>query len=77
MTMAKVMISIPDELLADVDERAREQGTSRSGLLQRLAERDLSLREEKRDLLVKRLLGKPGHYGGGDAGAVRELRRAR
>jgi metal-responsive CopG/Arc/MetJ family transcriptional regulator len=42
--MAKVMVSIPDELLARIDEAARARGTSRSGLLQAAAERELARR---------------------------------
>jgi len=42
--MAKVMVSIPDALLARIDEVARVRGTSRSGLLQAAAERELSRR---------------------------------
>jgi metal-responsive CopG/Arc/MetJ family transcriptional regulator len=42
--MAKVMVSIPDGLLDRIDEAARARGTSRSGLLQVAAERELSRR---------------------------------
>ena len=42
--MAKVMVSIPDELLVRIDESARARGTSRSGLLQVAAERELARR---------------------------------
>jgi hypothetical protein len=41
--MAKVMISVPDELLGRIDDAARERGLSRSGLLQRAAENELDL----------------------------------
>jgi metal-responsive CopG/Arc/MetJ family transcriptional regulator len=36
--MAKVMVSLPDDLLARLDDQARRRGTSRSGLLRELAE---------------------------------------
>ena len=38
--MAKVMVSLPDEVLARIDSEARRRGTTRSGLL-----RDAALRE--------------------------------
>ena len=36
--VAKVMISIPDKLLERLDARAKAQGETRSGFLQRIAE---------------------------------------
>jgi metal-responsive CopG/Arc/MetJ family transcriptional regulator len=41
--VAKVMISMPDELLKRVDSRARKRKMSRSGFLRLAAERELSL----------------------------------
>jgi len=55
--VAKVMISIPDDLLSRLDLRAKEAGESRSGLLQRLAERELEDQERGRRKEVKRLMG--------------------
>jgi metal-responsive CopG/Arc/MetJ family transcriptional regulator len=40
--MAKVMISIPDELLKRVDARARKRKLSRSGFLRLAAEHELA-----------------------------------
>lgn len=54
--VAKVMISIPDKLLERLDLRAKEAGETRSGLLQRLAERELALREEREDEEIGRML---------------------
>jgi metal-responsive CopG/Arc/MetJ family transcriptional regulator len=54
--MAKVLVSIPDELLDRIDARAKGLGESRSGYLRQLAERDLPS-EEKRRAEVKRLMG--------------------
>ena len=53
--MAKVMVSIPDGLLDRIDEAARARGTSRSGLLQVAAERELSRRspEEMRAAIAR------------------------
>jgi metal-responsive CopG/Arc/MetJ family transcriptional regulator len=55
--VAKVMISIPDDLLSRLDIRAKEVGESRSGLLQRLAERELEDQERGRRREVERLMG--------------------
>lgn len=46
--MAKVMISVPDELLAEVDGAAGEQGLSRSALVRRALERELRDRDARR-----------------------------
>jgi metal-responsive CopG/Arc/MetJ family transcriptional regulator len=54
--VAKVMISIPDKLLERLDLRAKEVGESRSGFLQRLAERELQDEERRRHAEVKRLM---------------------
>jgi metal-responsive CopG/Arc/MetJ family transcriptional regulator len=53
--MAKVMVSIPDELLAQIDRRAAERGTTRSGLLQAAARREIAepTREELEALLER------------------------
>lgn len=56
--VAKVMISIPDELLERLDLRAREVGETRSGLLQRLAEQELEDGERGRRAEAKRLMAK-------------------
>lgn len=39
--MAKVMISMPDELLERLDERARELDVSRSGIIREAVESEL------------------------------------
>jgi hypothetical protein len=39
--MGKVLISIPDELLADIDREASARGDSRSGFIQDAARREL------------------------------------
>lgn len=74
--MAKVMISLPDDLLEQIDTTAVKRGTTRSGLLRDLAKRELDEAESPRSDRVDALLkGARGH--GGDAtAAVRELRRS-
>lgn len=54
--MAKVMISIPDALLERVDARASAAGETRSGFLQRLAERELEAADARNRKEVERLL---------------------
>lgn len=68
------MVSIPDELLGRLDEHARRQGTTRSGLLQELAERELRASARKR--AIARVLAGASPHGGESARHVRELRRA-
>jgi len=50
------MISIPDKLLERLDLRAKEVGTSRSGFLQRLVEREVDAGERRRREEINRLL---------------------
>ena len=62
--MAKVMLSLPEDLLAEIDRMAEETGRSRSGLLQYIAR--------------LYLLAEAGRRPPGEEPEVREvLRRAR
>jgi len=54
--VAKVMISIPDKLLERLDARAKATRESRSGFLQRIAERELELAERHDREEIERLL---------------------
>lgn len=54
--VAKVMISIPDALLERLDLRAKEVGETRSGFLQRLAEREVQAAENRRREEISQLL---------------------
>jgi metal-responsive CopG/Arc/MetJ family transcriptional regulator len=49
--MAKVMISIPDDLLGMLDAEAERRRTSRSALLQNAARRELGLARRDREAL--------------------------
>jgi len=40
--MSKVMVSLPDELIKDIDEEARRRSMSRSALLAAAARRELA-----------------------------------
>ena len=46
--MAKVMVSLPDDVLRAVDVEAERRGTTRSGLLRELAEGALRWRSMQR-----------------------------
>lgn len=50
------MISIPDDLLERVDAHAKAAGETRSGLLQRLVERELEDQERSRRDEAMRLM---------------------
>lgn len=55
--VAKVMISIPDKLLERLDAQANAAGETRSGFLQRLAERELEAATARRRQEIDRLWG--------------------
>jgi metal-responsive CopG/Arc/MetJ family transcriptional regulator len=71
------MISLPDELLARLDQHARRRGTSRSALIRELAEHELEIDSNSRRTAIIRLLAAADPHGGGSAQHVREQRRAR
>ena len=76
--VAKVMISIPDSLLERLDARAREVQETRSGLIQRLAEREVEAAEGHMREEVERLLAQigPVDLGGDAARLIREDRES-
>lgn len=77
--VAKVMISIPDKLLERLDLRAKEAGETRSGFLQRVAERELERIEGHDREEIERLLGEiqPLDFGGVSAAQlIREDRES-
>ncbi len=53
--MAKVMVSIPDDLLGALDDEARRRHTSRSALLQDGARRELGLLRRDREAILAQL----------------------
>lgn len=76
--MAKVMISIPDDVLERLDAQAKANSETRSGYLRRLAERELSSEEARRRADVERLLDLATAPMGGDAAKlIREARDLR
>jgi HicB_like antitoxin of bacterial toxin-antitoxin system len=74
--VAKVMISIPDDLLERLDAQARENRETRSGFLQRLAEAELASKDAVRRKEFEDLLGPPIALGGDAARLVREDRES-
>jgi metal-responsive CopG/Arc/MetJ family transcriptional regulator len=72
--MAKVMISLPDEMLRALDAHAHRRGTTRSGLLQDLAAHALAEERSTRDRTIERLLAAPTSRGGTAAADVRRDR---
>lgn len=74
--VAKVMISIPDDLLERLDAQASANRETRSGFLRRLAERELSERGDRRRKRLEDLLGAPVHMGGDAAKLIREDRES-
>lgn len=77
--MAKVMISMPDELLASVDAEAERSGRSRSAVLRGFAEEALSDRTAMRIARMKELNAQvpPGGHGGDVVADLRAEREAR
>ncbi|HYC82105.1 MAG TPA: ribbon-helix-helix domain-containing protein [Solirubrobacterales bacterium] len=75
--MAKVMVSMPDDLLAEVDAEARRAGTSRSAVLRDFADAAMRRRRESRAAAMKALLRDPSPHGGGAAERVKSTRPGR
>lgn len=74
--VAKVMISMPDDLLARLDVQARANRETRSGFLRRLAERELASGQLEARKQMEELLGPALHMGGDAARLIREDRES-
>ena len=69
--MAKVMISLPDDVLARVDVEARRRGTSRSALLRDAALRELGRPDQGTvDAALARSRARFAHAGSFEAAAL-------
>lgn len=77
LPMAKVMISMPDDVLERLDAQARANRETRSGFLRRLAERELDSNEVRRRKEIEDLLGPPVPMGGDAVRLIREDRESR
>jgi hypothetical protein len=74
--VAKVMISIPDNLLESLDAFAQANRETRSGFLRRLVEREISAENLSRRKEFEDLLGPPVNLGGDSARLIREDRES-
>lgn len=74
--MAKVMVSLPDDLLERIDTRARTRNTTRSGFLRELAEQELASDDEREWEEIEELLGEPVPLGGDATTLLRRDRRS-
>jgi metal-responsive CopG/Arc/MetJ family transcriptional regulator len=74
--MAKVMVSIPDDLLERIDMQARAKHETRSGFLRELAERELAAEASGERAGIEALLGEPVRLGGDAARLIRRDRRS-
>lgn len=78
--MAKVMVSLPDDVLNAIDTEAVRRGTTRSGLLRELAEemvRQRSRRRAQRMIQIRESGGSPIDHGGNVAELVKVHRPKR
>jgi len=74
LAMAKVMISLPDGLLARLDASARERGSTRSAAIRELAEAAFDERERQ---LAKRMADLDGRARGHGGDVVSKLKAGR
>ncbi len=72
--MAKVMVSLPDDLLERIDMRARARHATRSGFLRELAERELAAEARQSRTEIEGLLGEPVRLGGDATRLIRQDR---
>jgi metal-responsive CopG/Arc/MetJ family transcriptional regulator len=72
--MAKVMVSMPDDLLGEVDAEASRLGITRSAVLRRFADAALRERRVDRARAMHMLLNDPARYGGASAEQVKTTR---
>jgi metal-responsive CopG/Arc/MetJ family transcriptional regulator len=72
--MAKVMVSMPDDLLAEVDAEASRAGTSRSAVMRDFADAALRRRRADRAAAMKSLLCQASPHGGNAAEQVKATR---
>ena len=75
--MAKVMVSMPEDLLGEVDAEARRLGTTRSAVLRGFADAALRRRRADRAAAMNVLLQGAAAHGGNSGGRVKASRPAR
>ncbi len=74
--MAKVMISLPDELLALVDARAHERGSTRSATIRELAQAAFGRHSDQLAQRMSELDGHATSHGGDVVGQLKAGRPA-
>lgn len=74
LRMAKVMVSMPDDLLSEVDAEASRLGTSRSAVLREFAGFALRRRRTDRAAAMDMLLQHAARHGGEAAERVKATR---
>lgn len=72
--MAKVMVSMPDDLLAEVDAEASRTGSTRSAIMRDFADAALRRRRSNRAAAMRGLLGDASPHGGKAAEQVKATR---
>jgi metal-responsive CopG/Arc/MetJ family transcriptional regulator len=72
--MAKVMVSMPDDLLSEVDAEANRLGTTRSAVLRGFADAALRRRRSDRAAALGTLLAHTTQHGGAAAEHVKATR---
>jgi metal-responsive CopG/Arc/MetJ family transcriptional regulator len=72
--MAKVMVSMPDDLLHEVDAEASRLGSTRSAVLREFADAALRRRRASRSAAMDTLLQHAGQHGGSSAESVKATR---
>jgi metal-responsive CopG/Arc/MetJ family transcriptional regulator len=75
-SVAKVMVSLPDDLLQELDAEAARMGLTRSGMLRDLADEALRRQGLHRSRRVAAIVGGASHHGGAVAELVKRSRPA-
>lgn len=73
--MAKVTVSLPDELLRTVDAEAERRGTTRSGYFRELAEEEVRRRNARRAARMAEIDREATRGHGGNVAEVLKLHR--
>jgi metal-responsive CopG/Arc/MetJ family transcriptional regulator len=72
--MAKVMVSMPDDLLAEVDAEASRTGSTRSAVMRDFADAALRRRRTDRAAAMRNLLADVTPHGGNASERVKSTR---
>ena len=75
--MAKVMVSLPDELLRSLDAEAERRGTTRSGLLRDYVQEGIRKRSRERARKMQEIFAESSDHGGRNVELLRQERRRR